>query len=612
MISKAIVIIVLAELALLAAARKALWEATDHSIQDALSSSRHSDQNAPTFSHDVAAILYQNCASCHHPGGPAPFSLLTYEDAKRQAAKIADATRRRYMPPWLPEGGYGSFVGELRLTDAQIALIGEWTKGGAPEGSPAEAPPPPKFTEGWQLGPPDMILEAPGSITVPASGPDVFWNFIFSPQLKTRRYVRAIEIRPGGAQFVHHANLIVDRERSARRQETEPGAGFPGMDLKIMRTTFDFDSHFLFWKPGSVPWEEPDGLAWELDPGNDLVLNAHMRTSGKPREVKPSIGLYFTDTPPNRFPMLIQLEDDQDLNIPAGARYFVIHDQFRLPVDVQVLAVYPHAHYLGHLLEGFATLPDGQRKWLIRIPDWDPNWQGVYHYREPIFLPKGSVISMSFHYDNSASNPRNPHRPPRRVRGGNMATDEMGHLWLQVLPTGPGDQRRKIEQALMQHLLEKNPSNVQARVMLGALMLSRLNPAGAAAELEEAVRLDPKQARARNLYGAALTALGELPKAEEQFEAAVSAEPDFVNARYNLAKALARMGRLDQAGAEFRQVVSAVPQDAQAHNDLGEVLVRMGKPAAALEQFETALSLDPSLVNARRNRDQILQQPAGH
>ena len=234
--------------------------------------------------------------------------------------------------------------------------------------------------------------------------------------------------------------------------------------------------------------------------------------------------------------MLIQLEDDQDLNIPAGARDFVIHDQFRLPVDVQVLAVYPHAHYLGHLLEGFATLPDGQRKWLIRIPDWDPNWQGVYHYREPIFLPKGSVISMSFHYDNSASNPRNPHRPPRRVRGGNMATDEMGHLWLQVLPTGPGDQRRKIEQALMQHLLEKNPSNVQARVMLGALMLSRLNPAGAAAELEEAVRLDPKQARARNLYGAALTALGELPKAEEQFEAAVSAEPDFVNARYNRPK----------------------------------------------------------------------------
>ncbi|HXN64622.1 MAG TPA: tetratricopeptide repeat protein [Candidatus Acidoferrales bacterium] len=515
------------------------------------------------------------------------------------------------MPPWLPEHGYGSFAGELRLTQAQIALIGEWARVGALEGTAANTPTPPTFPEDWQLGPPDMILEAPRSITVPATGPDVFWNFIFSPQLNTRRYVRAIEIRPGGAQFVHHANLIVDRERSARQQEKEPGAGVPGMDLKIMRTTFDFDSHFLFWKPGSTPWQEPDGLAWELDPGNDLVLNAHMRTSGKPREVRPSIGLYFTDKPPNRFPMLIQLEDDQDLDIPAGTQDFVIHDQFRLPVDVHVLAVYPHAHYLGHLLEGYATLPTGERKWLIRIPNWDPSWQGVYHYRDPVYLPKGSVISMHFHYDNSSANPRNPHRPPRRVRGGNMAIDEMGHLWLQVLPAGPGDDRREIEQALMEHRLDKDPDNVQARMMLGALMLSRLNPAAAAAVLQEAVRLDPKQSRDHNLYGAALTALGRLPEAKEQFEAAISEEPGYVNARYNLAKTLVKMGEFDQAQAEFRQVVSAVPKDAQAHSDLGELLMRMGNASGALEQFETALSLDPSLAVARHNRD-ILQGSSGH
>jgi mono/diheme cytochrome c family protein/predicted negative regulator of RcsB-dependent stress response len=608
---KSIGIIILAMgLALIAAAHGSSAAGQTRSKQGATSRDL-ANHGSPTFSHDIAPILYQNCASCHHPGGPAPFSLLTYEDAKRHAAKIAEVTRRRYMPPWLPEHGYGSFVGELRLTEAQIALIGEWAAAGTLEGTAVDAPTPPKFPEDWQLGPPDMILEAPRSITVPATGPDVFWNFIFSPQLNTRRYVRAIEIRPGGAQFVHHANLIVDRERSARRQEKEPGAGVPGMDLKIMRTTFDFDSHFLFWKPGSTPWQEPDGLAWELDPGNDLVLNAHMRTSGKPREVRPSIGLYFTDKPPNRFPMLIQLEDDQDLDIPAGTQDFVIHDQFRLPVDVHVLAVYPHAHYLGHLLEGYATLPNGERKWLIRIPNWDPSWQSVYHYRDPVYLPKGSLISMRFHYDNSSASPRNPHRPPRRVRGGNMAMDEMGHLWLQVLPAGPGDYRREIEQALMEHRLDKDPDNVQARVMLGALMLSRLNPAAAAAVLQEAVRLDPKQSRAHNLYGAALTALGRLPEAKEQFEAAISEEPGYVNARYNLAKTLVKMGEFDQAQAEFRQVVSAVPKDAQAHSDLGELLMRMGNPTGALEQFQTALSLDPSLAVARHNRD-LLRGSTGH
>ncbi len=171
----------------------------------------------------------------------------------------------------------------------------------------------------------------------------------------------------------------------------------------------------------------------------------------------PSVGLYFTDKPPTRFPVLVQLEHDGALNIPAGDRDFIVTDDFRMPVDVDVLAVYPHAHYLGKLLEGYATLPDGTRKWLIRIPDWDLNWQAVYRYREPVFLPKGSVVSMRYHYDNSAANPRNPNHPPKRVRAGNQATDEMGHLWLQVLPRGAADHRRTIQEAIMRHRLEKYP-----------------------------------------------------------------------------------------------------------------------------------------------------------
>jgi len=222
---------------------------------------------------------------------------------------------------------------------------------------------------------------------------DSYWNFVFRPNLTTSRYVRAVEIRPGDRRLVHHANLLVDRLGSAHVQETTAGSGFPGMDVVLLRSPFDPEGHFLFWKPGAPPPVEPDGFAWRLDPGNELVLNTHMHPSGKPEQVRPTIGLYFTDKPQTRFPLIVQLENDRGLNIPPGVADFLVSDDFTLPMDVDVLAIYPHAHYLGKLLEAYATLPDGARKWLIRIPAWDPAWQAVYTYREPVFLPKGSTIS---------------------------------------------------------------------------------------------------------------------------------------------------------------------------------------------------------------------------
>jgi len=330
----------------------------------------------------------------------------------------------------------------------------------------------------------------------------------------------------------------------------------------------------------------------------------------QPVPIKPSIGLYFTDKPPDRFPMLIQLEHDGALDVFAGDTDFVVRDDFRLPLDADVLAVYPHAHYLGHLLEGYATLPSGERKWLIRIPDWDPKWQAVYHYREPVFLPKGSMISMRYHYDNSASNPRNPNYPPRRVQGGNDSTDEMGHLWLQVLPHGSGDARRELAEALARHRLEKYPEDSSARVMLGALMLARLAPAGAISQLETAVRLAPKQAEARNWLGVSLETVGRLPEAIAEFRTALEMEPGYADALYNLAKALARAGQLDEARKYFFLAVAAYPQDAQVHCDFGELLLRMGKPAEALEEFNRALAIDPSHQAARKNRELATQQLA--
>src|SRR5579863_3547082 len=403
-----------------------------------------------TFNRDIAPILRRNCVSCHRAGESGPFPLVTWEDAKKRARLIAMVTSSRFMPPWLPEPGHGDFEGELRLTDAQIKTIGDWARAGAPEGEPSEALSLPLIPEDWQLGAPDLVLKAAQPFALPADGPDVFWNFVFSADLPAPRYVRAVEIRAGGKRLVHHANLIVDRMNSARELEPKPGAGFAGMDMDIRYSVFDPPGHFTFWKPGSAPWVEPDGFAWRLQPGNDLVLNAHMMTRGKPEEVKPSIGLYFTDKPPKYQPILIQLEHDGALNIPAGDPDFVVTDRFTLPLDADALAVYPHAHYLGHVLEGYATLPGGTRKQLILIRRWDPKWQAVYHYREPVFLPKGTELVMRWHYDNSAANPRNPHRPPQRVLSGNQSTDEMAHLSFQLLPRESG-QRRALEEAVMRH-----------------------------------------------------------------------------------------------------------------------------------------------------------------
>jgi len=525
----------------------------------------------PTFA-DVAPIVYEKCAPCHHPGGAAPFPLLSYQDVQKRANQIAAATRTGYMPPWLPEKGYGDFSGDRRLTAEQIATIAAWVHAGAPEGHTDAIPPAPVFNAEWQLGTPDLVLEAASTFELPASGRDVYWNFIFHTGLSERRWVRAVEIRPGQPGVVHHSNLLLDRMGSAHLQETATGKGFPGMDLVITRSPFDPDGNFLFWKPGGTPHIEPDGFSWRLDPGNELVLNMHLQPSGKPEQVRPAIGLYFTDQPQTKFPLLVQLEDDEALDIPAGVHDFPIADDFKLPMDSDILAVYPHAHYLGKLLEAWATLPDGSKKWLVRIPNWDQNWQAVYYYREPLFLPKDSVIHMRYHYDNSEANPRNPNHPPKRVRGGNKSTDEMGHLWLQILPHDPGDSRRDLQEAVVRHQLERNPNDPVAHMNLGAILLSRLDPQAAVTELREAARLDPNRPEVRNMLGLGLAQLSRNSEAIAQFELALQARPDYASARFNLATAQAKTGRVDEAIENLRKVLAANPDDPYAKQRLSQLI----------------------------------------
>ena len=566
-----------------------------------------------TFTKHVAPILYEYCAPCHHAGGSAPFSLLTVEDAKKHARQIADVTKSRFMPPWLPASGYGKFQDERRLTDQQIDLIRRWLEQGTPQGDPAALLPPPKFPEGWQLGEPDVIVKLPRPYTLRAGGEDVYRNFVFPIPVDRIRYVKAIEIHPGNNRIVHHANVLIDRDRSSRHLEGQDGdLGFLGMELHIESQEFEPDGHFLFWKPGSVPFVESPGMAWRVNPGTDLVLNMHLQPSGKPEPVQPSIGLYFTDMAPVLHPMLIQIENDRALDIPPGVKDFLVSEDYALPVDVDVLAIYPHAHYLGKQLEGFATLPDGTRKWLVRIEHWDLNWQAVFHYQKPIRLPKGTRLSMRYRYDNSEDNPANPNHPPKRVQAGNRASDEMSHLWLQVLPVAPGEQanavRVALQESLMRHKLEKVPLDFSANYNLAAVLALKGKPEEASALLRKAIGIEPDNATARNALGAALEVTGKLDEAIGEFRYALRVQPDYLPARYNLANCLMTQGNFSEAAQAFREVLRASPNDALARNHLFEALTEFGKRLGgehrlpeAVVSLRQALELRPNDPDAQTN-----------
>ena len=298
--------------------------------------------------------------------------------------------------------------------------------------------------------------------------------------------------------------------------------------------------------------------------------------------------------------MLVELEHDGAIDIPSGAHDYIVSDDLRVPLDLNVLAVYPHAQYLATLLEGYATLPDGSRKWLIRIPQWDLSWQGVYYLKKPLFLPRGTVISMRYHYDNSADNVRNPHEPPVRVKGGSQADDEMGNLWLQVLPVAKGDQRLVLQESITRRLLEKYPADFTANFNMGDLLLSRGDAAGAVPYFEAASNAEPRSAVAATELGTALASASRMAEAIQQFRRALEFDPAFTDARYNLASAEAATGEVELAIGDFRQVVAERPDDKSAKQHLGEAIVLRGDQLADKGEFDEA---------ARYYREAIVLRP---
>ena len=385
---------------------------------------------APTFSHDVAPLLHTRCAGCHHTGGVAPFPLLTYADAAKRAPLIASVTAKRYMPPWLPAAP--RFEHEMKLTDAEIALLARWAATGAPEGNARATPAPPQFHQGWTLGPPDLEAVMPAAFEIPAEGPDLYQCFVIPAPSPKARWVRALDIRPGNAKAVHHVILFQDTTHTARKRDT--GSGYSCFGTPGFLPARGLGG----WTPGALPARNPDDIPDLLHGTADLVLQIHYHPTGRPETDRTRLALYFTDQPPKRRLMDIPLGSAR-IDIPPGDRAYKVTDHFTIPVAVDALGVIPHAHYVCRTMYAYAILPDGTRRTLLRIPEWNFNWQQQYRYTSPMRLPADTRVEMDFTYDNSEANPRNPNHPPARVHWGPGTDDEMAGLHIQVVPVDPND-----------------------------------------------------------------------------------------------------------------------------------------------------------------------------
>jgi Flp pilus assembly protein TadD len=528
-----------------------------------------------TYTKDVAPLLNDRCGMCHHPGGSAPFSLLTYADAKRHAAQIAKVTADRFMPPWKVDPSDGPFVGQHPLSSSEVDLLRRWSDAGAPEGErPASSQYSRAWTDGWQLGTPDLVITLPQAYTLPAEGTDAFRIFVLPIPVDRTRFVRGLEFRPGNARVVHHANIRIDTTAASRRfDEADPGPGYDGL---IARSATYPDGHFLGWTPGQVAPLLPDDLAWRLEPRTDLVVELHMQPSGKTEPVAPSIGLYFGTTAPARTPAMLRL-GRQDIDIPAGDAHYVVSDSYTLPVDVELDAIQPHAHYRARDVRGEATLPDGSRRALIDIADWDFRWQHVYRFVTPVALPKGTTVSMRYTYDNSAANTRNPQRPPVRARWGQRSAEEMGDLWLQVMPRNSRD---------LDLLSRDFRVKVAAEDIKGYEGEIQKHPADAG--LHDDVAL---------LY----LELGKSEPAIAHFTTSVSLKPDSAAAHYNLGTALTVARRLDEAATEYREALRIDPAYANAHNNLGNVFLAQKRYEQAIAEFAEVVRLQPESAAAKSN-----------
>jgi peroxiredoxin len=400
----------------------------------------------------VAPILQKHCQSCHRPGEIGPFALMTYTQARRWASDIKEFTRTRKMPPWMP-AGTGTFRGERRLTDQEIATLAAWADAGAPEGAGKVAPAV-KWEDGWRRGKPDLVLTPTEAFHLGAKGADLFRCFVLPTGLKEDQWIVGYDVRPGNPRIVHHTLHFFDRTgmgRSLQKREQArrppPGAADRGpgysvaMGVGFLPPEYDKDESPSFgglggWAPGQGPQFLPAGAGMFLPRGSDFLLQVHYHRDGKAGADRTQVGLYFARKPVEQPWQTVVIEGLRPgAVIPAGGARHQVRRSVWLHTPCHLHNVMPHMHLLGRSVKVTLTLPGGQTRTLVDIPRWDYRWQETYWFKEPILVPAGSRLEVVGVFDNSADNPNNPNDPPRAVSMGEQTTDEMLYAFLGVTST---------------------------------------------------------------------------------------------------------------------------------------------------------------------------------
>jgi hypothetical protein len=412
---------------------------------------------APTFSKEVAPIFHKHCVTCHRPGEVAPFSLVDFKSARPWAKAVREAVVTRKMPPWFADSKHGEFANDPRLSDHEIATVRSWVDAGAPEGDSKHMPTPPVFTDGWQLGNPDIVIDI-GEDHQVTPGEDAYENFTVSTNFTEGKWVRAAEIRPGNRAVVHHVHVLLVRP-DLRGMESASTRNMPSLSQfilregKLSRIRMDApvvndacaaeapqlpflrgsqEGGLAAYLPGRPPDSFPDGTAKWIPAGSKLQFVIHYaRISGPPQKDRTSVGLFLAPGKPERELRRMDLRNFF-LKIPAGASNHEVKRCYDFESDKLLLSFTPHMHYRGKDITYEVVRPSGKREVLLHVPRYDFNWQLVYRLKQPVRIEKGSRLIVTAHYDNSPNNRFNPD-PSADLRWGDKSEEEMMTSWIEYL-----------------------------------------------------------------------------------------------------------------------------------------------------------------------------------
>ena len=360
---------------------------------------------AVTYAREVSRILQSHCVTCHRPGEIAPFSLTDYRHAAGWSSMIAEVVDEGRMPPWHASPEHGKFANDARLSADEKRAIRDWVAAGSPEGDPADLPPPPRFVEGWQIPRPDLVLEMPREVEIPAEGSMPYELVEIDPKLTRDVWVRASQVRPGNPAVVHHVVVFVLP---------------PGVE-KIDEAGGDF---LAAYAPGMPPRVLPDGMAKRIPAGSRIVLQLHYTPRGTKQVDRSRIGLVFADSATVHKELMSGMALNFRLQIPPGTRDYVSRADFRFSRPSMLLSLLPHMHLRGKSMRFVAEYPDGRREVILDVPRYEFDWQNLYVLDRPKPMPEGTILHTEARFDNSAENPNNPD-PKRAVTFGEQTRDEM-------------------------------------------------------------------------------------------------------------------------------------------------------------------------------------------